>query len=121
MRFRARSFRGKIVPDYLGDTENGAAISDYLMLHSLAMAIADHAARSEIELYSMQRTDISGRRVFDTSKSREDSVDKQCLAIVDKAVRYIELRGSALPYRLKRADGVVWFEEVAADSFAQAG
>jgi hypothetical protein len=109
------------VPNNLGETEKSVAISDHIMLHSLALAIADHAARSEIELYCLQTSDVSGRRMFDTNKPREDSVDNESLSIVDKAVRYIELRGSALPYRLKRSKEMVWFEEASSANIALAG
>lgn len=94
------------------NSEAGLAISDYLTLHTLALAIADHAARSEIELYSLQILSPDGRRMFDTAKPREDSVHQDCLSIAAKAMQYIELRGSALPYRMQRSGEQVWFEEL---------
>lgn len=97
--------------NYLDDIKADDGISNQLTVHSLALDIADHAARSEIELYSMQTRDVNGRRVFDTKKPREDSVDQESVSIVAKAVRYIELRGKALPYRLQRSGSLVWFEE----------
>lgn len=86
--------------------------SDPHALHAIAVAIADHAARSEIELYAVQATDIFGRRVFNTALAPEESVDEQGISLVAKAARYIELRGAALPYRLERAGTFVWFEEL---------
>lgn len=99
------------MPNRLDDTKSDNAISEYIILYSLALDIADHAARSEIELYSMQTCEADGRRVFDTQKPREDSVDQECVSIVAKAVRYIDLRGNALPYRMRHSGALVWFEE----------
>jgi len=99
------------MPNRFDNTKTDDDIGDYLTLHSLALDIADHAARSEIELYAMQTCEPDGRRVFDTQKPREDSVDHDSLSIAAKAIRYIELRGSALPYRLRRVGTLVWFED----------
>jgi protocatechuate 3,4-dioxygenase beta subunit len=75
------------------------------------LAIADHAARSEIELYAEQTTDTEGRRLFNTMQPREESVDEESLVLVAKAAHYIELRGASLPYRLHRLDSYLWFED----------
>lgn len=85
-------------------------IRDDQALHAMALAIADHAARSEIELYACQCVDADGRRVFDMAQPREETVDEQSFALVAIAVRYIELRGAALPYRLHRSGTCVWFD-----------
>lgn len=94
------------------DTEQVEHIFANITLHSLAMDLADHAARSEIELYSAHVVDITGRHVFDTENTPEDCVDGKIATLVTKALRYIELRGSALPYRLRRSGALVWFEEI---------
>jgi hypothetical protein len=99
------------MPHFDRDTRQADQILGALTVHSLAMDLADHAARSEIELYAAHVFDATGRHVFDTAKSREDGVDEQSMALVAKALRYIELRGSALPYRLKRSGTLVWFED----------
>ena len=99
------------MPNRLDEPTSDNAISDCVTLHLLARDIADHAARSEIELYAMQTCQADGRRVFDTHKPREDSVDPQCVSIAAKAMRYIELRGNALPYRMRHCGALVWFEE----------
>ncbi|WP_458070905.1 hypothetical protein [Rhodanobacter sp. BL-MT-08] len=99
------------MPNRHDDAKTDNAIGDHMTLHSLALDIADHAARSEIELYAMQFCEADGRRVFDTQRPREDSVGQESLSIAAKAVRYIELRGNALPYQLRRSGTVVWFED----------
>ncbi len=99
------------MPDRLDNTNTDTEVSAHITLHALALDIADHAARSEIELYAMQVCEADGRRSFDTQKPREDSVGQESLSIAAKAARYIELRGSALPYRLRRSGTVVWFED----------
>ena len=99
------------MPHRFDETKPDTEIGDFMALHSLALAIADHSARSEIELYSMQILEADGRRVFDTQQPREDSVDQESLSIAAKAVRYIEHRGNALPYRLRRSGSLVWFED----------
>ncbi len=99
------------MPDRFDDTQTDIEVSDDMTLQALALDIADHAARSEIELYAMQICEADGRRSFDTQKPREDSVDQESLSIAAKAARYIELRGSALPYRMRRSGTVVWFED----------
>jgi hypothetical protein len=99
------------MPHRFDDTKPDTEIADFMTLHALALDIADHAARSEIELYSMQTLEADGRRVFDTQQAREESVDQTSLSIAAKAAWYIEQRGSALPYRLRRSGSLVWFED----------
>ena len=99
------------MPHRFDDTKPDTEIGDFMSLHSLALDIADHAARSEIELYSMQILEADGRRVFDTQKPREESVGLESLSIAAKAARYIEQRGNALPYRIRRSGSLVWFED----------
>jgi hypothetical protein len=99
------------MPHRFDATQPDTQKDDFLTLHALALAIADHAARSEIELYSLQIREPDGRRVFDTQRPREESVEQESLSIAAKAARYIEQRGSALPYRLRRSGTLVWFEE----------
>ena len=98
------------MPNFDHDPRQTESVFDHLCLHSLAMDLADHAARSDIELYSTHVLDAAGRRVFDTKIPRDDFIDEESAALVGKALRYIELRGSALPYRLRRSGSVVWFE-----------
>lgn len=93
------------------DDKPNTEIGDFMTLHSLALDIADHAARSEIELYSMQILEADGRHVFDTQQPREESVGPDSLSFAAKAVQYIERRGNALPYRLRRSGSLVWFED----------
>jgi hypothetical protein len=107
----SRIHRINAMPHRLDSTQPDTQNGDFVTLHALALAIADHAARSEIELYSLQTIESDGRRVFDTQRPREESVGQESLSIAAKAARYIEQRGSALPYRLRRSGSLVWFEE----------
>jgi len=86
-------------------------INDHQTLHGFAVAIADHSARSEIELYAEQTIDAQGRRLYDTTQPREESVDEVSLSLTAIAARYIELRGNALPFRMHRTGAHVWFED----------
>lgn len=99
------------MPYFKVDTAQTDQILGDLTVYSLAMDLADHAARSEIELYSAHTLDTTGRCVFDIGKPRDDGADRHS-GMVIKALQYIELRGKALPYRLKRSGSLVWFEDI---------
>jgi hypothetical protein len=78
---------------------------------SLAQAIADRCARSEVELYAKTIDDGDGKPRYDTSQPSisEDGADWK--KIVSVAMRYIELRADELPFVMHRINEMVWFEE----------
>jgi hypothetical protein len=82
-------------------------------VRELAVQIADRFARSEIEMFCRNVAAGTGRPVFDISCPLTDSgvPAREWLAAIAEAVRYIELRDNALPYRMHRVDDQVWFEE----------
>ena len=82
-------------------------------VRELAVQIADRFARSEIEMFCRNVAAGKGRPVFDISCPLVDSGAPACegLAAIAEAVRYIELRSDALPYRMHHVDDLVWFEE----------
>lgn len=82
----------------------------------LAIRVADHCARTDIEIYARATTDGKGNPVFEVGESSlflDGSEDWQ--TIVNNAVRYIELCASlnkdALPFTMMHVDGLVWFSE----------
>jgi len=87
-----------------------------LML-SLALDVADHSARSDIEIYAYSTVDGKGNAVLDTGRPGQaiDDGDGDWRTIVSNAVRYVELRQElkkdALPYTMTHIDGLVWFED----------
>ncbi|MFZ0871217.1 MAG: hypothetical protein WAM90_10895 [Rhodanobacter sp.] len=92
---------------------NASAERPLANVRELAMLIADRFARSEIEMFSRNVAAGTGRPVFDISCPLTDSGIPACewLAVIAQAVRYIELRSDALPYRMHHVDDLVWFEE----------
>jgi hypothetical protein len=82
-------------------------------VRELAVQIADRFARSEIEMFCRNVAAGAGRPVFDISCPLIDSgvPAREWLAAIAEAVRYIELRDDALPYRMHHVDDLVWFEE----------
>jgi hypothetical protein len=82
-------------------------------VRELAVQIADRFARSEIEMFCRNVAAGKGRPVFDLSCPLVDSgaPARELLAAIAEAVRYIELRSDALPYRMHHIDGLVWFED----------
>jgi hypothetical protein len=82
-------------------------------VRELAVQIADRFARSEIEMFCRNVSAGKGRPVFDLSCPLTDSCAPACewVAAIAEAVRYIELRSDALPYRMHHVDDLVWFEE----------
>jgi hypothetical protein len=93
----------------------GAFMNDRPManIRDLAVQIADRFARSEIEMFCRNVSAGTGRPVFDLSCPLIDSGAPECEwpAAIAEAVRYIELRSDALPYRMHHVDDLVWFEE----------
>lgn len=75
----------------------------------LAIAIADDAARSDIECLALADTDTHGRPIYDVSLAAWGA-DQRNLDTVKRAARYIERRGDALPYIMHREGDVVRFE-----------
>jgi hypothetical protein len=82
-------------------------------VRELAVLIADRFARSEIEMFCRNVGAGTGRPVFDIGCPMIDSgvPAREWLAAIAEAVRYIELRSDALPYRMHHVDDLVWFEE----------
>lgn len=72
----------------------------------LAFELADEMARADVEGYCAGRV-AKGVRWLDT-KEAHSAADR---AIVSRAMRYIELRGAALPYKLLRDGNLVRFED----------
>lgn len=66
-----------------------------------AFAVADHAARSDIELYARCFYDDLGP-VYDTTRFQDIGGSPDDLAVIDRALKYIELRGDVWPWSLKR-------------------
>lgn len=79
----------------------------------LAQDIADRAVRSEVELYA-HGFEIDGHPVYDTTRIHEVGGEAEDLDIINAALAYIEARGDALPFVMKRqidAPYLVRFEE----------
>jgi hypothetical protein len=85
--------------------------------YELAVKIADRVARSDIELFCRDIAQGKGRPVFDVSCSPFDfdGWEDGRLSTIADVVRYVELRGDALPYRMHHLDDLVWFEEASHD------
>lgn len=70
-------------------------------LVALAIAVADATVRSDIESYAvMVGQEEDGSWIYDTRRTCADSSED--LAYVTRAVAYIDARGDAFPWRLKR-------------------
>ena len=82
-------------------------------LVALAIAIADATVRSDIESFAvMAGQEEDGTWFYDTCRTSSDDPDD--LVWVTRAVAYIDARGDAFPWQLKRyidAPHLVRFEE----------
>ena len=81
-----------------------AAVLDLLKADrtvSLAIAIADDIARSEIELYAAQHV-IEGERYFDTLAAVDQADAVTHLANIQRALDYITVRGDVFEWQMKR-------------------
>lgn len=79
-------------------------------LTELAISIADHAARSDIECWAH----MVNLNQYDLTKPQDDrdgADQAQQLDAVARAAHYIALRGDALPFRLVRTGEFAWFED----------
>lgn len=72
-------------------------------LADLAFELADETARSDVECASMM-FDRGGQMCCDVS-------DPDSQGLLARALRYMDLRGDALPYRVIREGDILWFEE----------
>ncbi|MGH3799317.1 MAG: hypothetical protein ACREPD_13000 [Stenotrophomonas sp.] len=69
---------------------------------ALAVAIADEAARSDIEIYAQSRW-VDGLQFFDCMVDAHRDADWKTRAdAIARALRYIEARGDVFPWKLKR-------------------
>lgn len=66
-----------------------------------AMRIADDAVRAEIEVYAYSWQTEDSSRVIDTTRLAYDATSGT-LETIQRALRYIELRGDQFPWVLKR-------------------
>ncbi|MFL4597235.1 hypothetical protein ACJ6WI_08185 [Stenotrophomonas maltophilia] len=80
----------------------------------LAVEIADQAARADVEIHA-PAVELDGLRFFDATCGNIQGEDATAARYaIRQAVRYIEARGDALPWRLKRhisQPGLLHFEE----------
>lgn len=96
---------------------NAAEMVKLLLAESqvnLAMEIADATVRSDIEMFAKE-VYSEGVRYYDTSATVEEDSKTQADAL-DRSIRYIDKRGDALPFVMKRHIGcktLVWFEDKA--------
>ncbi len=69
---------------------------------ALAVEIADRAARADVEIHA-PAVKLDGLRFFDATCGNIQGEDATAARYaIRQAVRYIEARGDALPWRLKR-------------------
>ncbi len=66
-----------------------------------AMRIADDAVRADIEVYAHSWQTDDGRRVIDTTRLADEAASGT-LESIQRALRYIELRGDRFPWQMKR-------------------
>lgn len=59
----------------------------------LANAIADEAARSDLECHCVWTSSMPADRWYDTSRMEDQESEKELRPVVDRAVMYLELRG----------------------------
>jgi len=86
----------------MGSQYHHSALANPSGLLALAMAIADDNVRGEIELYARQHW-IEDTVFYDTAQVVEPGEEaEQDLAVVQRALQYIEARGDVWPWRLKR-------------------
>ena len=74
-------------------------------MNELAIEIADHAVRSDVELYAHGFEDKNGSPVYDTSRHHEQGGSQADLAVVERALKYIDARGDVFPWELVRQPG----------------
>lgn len=82
-----------------GDMQELRARDARTIVH--AYMVADHAARSEIELYAHCSYDANGP-VYDTSRYQDIGGGPADLEVISRALKYIDLRGEVWPWTLKR-------------------
>ncbi|TPG08284.1 hypothetical protein EAH88_11665 [Rhodanobacter glycinis] len=75
----------------------------------LAVAIADHTARSDVECYARIASNPIGQTRYDLSQAQDVPGDE---VVAQRAAEYIRLRGDILPYKLVCVDETVFFEDV---------
>ena len=76
-----------------------------MTMQALAQTIADHAARSDIEIFAFGYRDDAGNLVFDITKPEgwtESTPEGDSLAVehAQRAAQYIKLRGDVFPWRM---------------------
>lgn len=104
--------------DVIFDTDGAALNEPSGTSGQLAVQIADQSVRSDIECYA-QYLRVDGRTVYDTSRlvdgpKPDPATEAADLATIQRALRYIEQRGDALPFELHRSINdfnLVWFED----------
>jgi hypothetical protein len=77
----------------------------------LARAIADSAARSDIECHCVWTSSTPEERWFDTSSIEDQASEEGLRPVIDQAVMYLELRG-----RLIRQGGAPHLVRVLGDT-----
>lgn len=83
-----------------------------------ALAIADDAARSDVEIYAKPVQDMGGTTWYDLAEANVSgrftiACITNAVANANRAARYIRQRGDALPYRMIESMGWVRFEDKA--------
>ncbi|WP_459062142.1 hypothetical protein [Stenotrophomonas sp. PSU-St15] len=69
-------------------------------LAELALAVADAAVRTDIEVFARQQN-IEGRTFYDLSCA-DDQRSPEAMGYIQRATAYIEARGDVFPWRLER-------------------
>lgn len=91
---------------------------------ALAVAIADQAARADVEIHATA-VELDGLRFFDATCGNVQGEDAAAARYaIRQAVRYIEARGDVFPWRLKRhisQPGLLHFEERSDGEVATSG
>jgi hypothetical protein len=89
---------------------------------ALAVAIADQAARADIEIYAESRW-VDGLRFFDCMfDAASDPEAVQKFEAVSRALAYIDARGDVFPWHIKRHiahAGWVHFEDKIGDDHSE--
>lgn len=97
---------------------DASQVLEQLPLLTTALAIADDAARSDVECYARPVLDAGGTQWFDLAEANVSGrFTLECIAsavaTANRAARYIRDRGDALPYRMVESMGWVRFEDKA--------
>jgi hypothetical protein len=102
--------RGALFDPALSVQAGLLAALPHIGLVTVAMAIADHSVRSEIELYAKPVLADDGSSMYriDQPAIQEGSAE-DWQAIVNQAVTYIEARDDNLPFVMRRQGTCVWF------------